>query len=94
VALTRFFGRFGKPFTPEERSRAYKGLFMSQLGLDHVLPDLAEFCEASQPAPLTSDTWVQARAAGRRDVFLHIQQMCHLSDEKVRDLYISRAKEL
>lgn len=92
MGLADFFGRYGRQFSPEDVSRAYKTLFTSQLGLDHVLPDLAEFCKAAEPAPRISDLFVQGRAAGQRDVFLHIQEMVQLTDEQVRDLYISRAQ--
>ena len=92
MGLANFFGRFGRQFSPEDVSRAYKQLFTSQLALDHVLPDLAEFCKAAEPAPVSSDMWVQARHAGWRDVFLHIQEMVDMTDEQVRALYISRAQ--
>ena len=90
--LVPFFGRFGRKFYPEDVSWAYKQLFTSQLALDHVLPDLAEFCKAAEPAPLPGDLWIQGRHAGWRDVFLHIQEMVDMTDEQVRALYITRAQ--
>ena len=92
--LVPFFGRFGRRFYPEEISQAYKEVFSYQKAKDFVLPDLAEFCKVAEPAPRISDLFVQGRAAGQRDVFLHIQEMVGLSDEEVRALYISRAKGL
>ena len=92
MALANFFGRFGRPVSPTDLSRAYKQLFTSQLALNHVLPDLAEFCKAAEPAPRISDLFVQGRAAGQRDVFLHIQEMVALSDDQVHALYISYAQ--
>lgn len=89
-----FRGRYGRTFMPEDVSLAYKEIFAYQKAKEHILPDLAEFCKVSEPAPRVPDMFAQGRAAGHRDVFLHIQEMCHLSNEEVRAYYISKAKEV
>ena len=91
--LAPFFGRFGRKFFPEEISQAYKEIFSYQKARDVVLPDLAEYCKVSEPSPWTNDIYTQGRYAGRRDVFLYIQELCNLSDEQVRAFYISKSKE-
>jgi hypothetical protein len=90
--LPKFFSRYGHVYTASDMSRAYKTIFRTQLGLDYVLPDLAEFCHANDPAPRDSDLWLQGRAAGRRDVWLRVQEHLGLSEEQLQDLYVGRSK--
>ena len=92
--LSWFRGRFGRTFVPEDNSHAFKEVFSYQKARDVVLPDLAEYCKVSEPSPWTNDIYTQGRYAGRRDVFLYIQELCKLSDDQVRAFYISKSKEV
>lgn len=56
---------------------------LQPLAIEHVLPDVAEFCHVNEPAPRESDLFVQGRAAGRLDVWLHMQEYLHLTDEEI-----------
>lgn len=94
MAIPSFFGRWGRQYTAPDMSRAYRGLFQSQLGNDFVLPDLAEFCHAGEPSPEVSDLFIQGRAAGRRDVWLRIQNHLNMSEAQIQDLYMRATKEV
>lgn|SRR5574340_261061 len=60
---------------------AYRAVFGSPDAHKHVLPDLAEFCGAIAPLPASHDQMLLA--AGRREVWLHIQGFLNLSDADV-----------
>lgn len=77
--------RFGRRVKFEDLRKAYKTAF-STIGTELVLPDLAEFCGANDPAPKTPDLFMQGRAAGRRDVWLRLQNFLHLSDRDHMEL--------
>ena len=86
-----FTSRYGRQFTAEELQEAYKVAFRNSYGEHQVLPDLAEFCGAFDPAPNSNDLFMQGRAAGRRDVWLHIDQTLRLTPEELAAVYRARA---
>ncbi len=80
--MREFFSRLGRPFYVEEMKKAYGMVFRSPAGAAFVWPDLTEFCYGMEPAPREGDPFVQGRAAGRRDVWLHIvEHLCATEDE-------------
>lgn len=85
--------RFGRHFGGRMLSRAFKQVFGSPLAIEHVLPYLAERCGAHDPAPRTGDLFMQGRHAGRRDIWLELQNFIHLSDEEVISVLRGRAIE-
>ena len=87
----QFISRLGRLFTIGEISRAYNTTFRSVSGHNFILPDLAEFCYAAEPAPKLGDSFIQGRAAGRRDVWLHIAEYLHLTEEELFALYRGRS---
>jgi hypothetical protein len=89
--IGQFISRLGRLFTIGEVSRAFNVTFRSPTGHAFILPDLAEFCYAAEPAPKSSDLFVQGRAAGRRDVWLHISEYLHLTEEELFALYRGRS---
>lgn len=80
-ALTAFTGRFGRKIDLNDQVTAYRAVFVSALGRRHVLPDLAEFCGVGRPLP--HDPVELQRAAGRRDVWDHIQTYLHFPEAEV-----------
>lgn len=94
MSLPRFFGRFGREFTAPDLSRAFKSVFQHQLGVDLVLPAIAEYCHAAERSPETSDMYLQGRAAGKRDVWLFIQEHIKLPEDQIYNLYVKNAKEI
>jgi hypothetical protein len=90
--LHKFTTRLGHTWTIPDIRKAYGMTFRRDFGSD-VLSDLAEFCRASEMAPGTGEMWLQGRTAGRRDVWLHIQEMLHLTEEELYDLYVGRSVE-
>lgn len=74
-------GRYGRKADLTKQVEAYQIVFRSPHAMHFVLPDLAEFCGAVDPAPHGIED--QARAAGRRDVWLRIQRHLNLSDREV-----------
>jgi hypothetical protein len=91
VTLENFRSRFGRWFNTDELARAYHLTFRNPTSARYVLPDIAEFCRASEPAPKESDLFVQGRASGRRDVWLHINEYLHLSPEELADILRGQA---
>ena len=79
----KFRSRLGRLFTAREEKRGFCLTFCSPAGSQMVLPALAEFCHASDPAPSNGDPFVQGRAAGRRDVWLFIQQRLNLTEDEL-----------
>jgi hypothetical protein len=80
VDIRRLFSKFGRKVDYVALNAAYRTLDYT------VLADIAEFCRAIQPAPETSDMALQMRAAGRRDVWLHIQHHRNLTPQQVYNL--------
>ncbi len=74
-------GRYGRKADLTEQVEAYKIVFRGPHAMRYVLPDLAEFCGALDPAP--NGVEAQARAAGRRDVWLRIQRHLNLTDQQI-----------
>lgn len=82
--LRKICSRFGRQVDYVSLNTAYRSL------PQEVYADLAEFCGAIHPAPANTDVGVQMRAAGRRDVWLHIQHHCNLTPKQVYDLLEGR----
>ena len=91
VILEQIRSRFGRTFTAGELGRAYNMTFRNPLSGRFVLPDIAEFCRATDPAPREGDLFIQGRAAGRRDVWLHLNEFLHLTEEELADVLRGRA---
>lgn len=80
----KFRSRFGRFFYLSDRITGYKLALRSPPGINHVLPDLAEFCRAGEMLPPSvTDPFTVGRAIGRLDVWLRIQQHLNLSDEEI-----------
>ncbi|MGH3511450.1 MAG: hypothetical protein ACRDRB_04150 [Pseudonocardiaceae bacterium] len=77
IDLRKIRSKFGRKVDYVNLNTAYRSLHQD------VLADLAEFCGAIHPAPAASDLGVQMRAAGRRDVWLHIQHHRNLTPAQV-----------
>lgn len=58
----------------------------SPLAAELVLPDLSDFCRSTETAPAQSDLFIQGRFAGRQDVWRHIAEYLHLTDDELYDL--------
>ncbi len=89
--LPRIWSRLGWVIDIPSLRRAYIHAFYSGPGKDEVLPDLAEFCHATTPAPIGADALTFARYEGRRDVWLHIREMLDLSDDELAVMLRSRS---
>lgn len=87
--MVEFFTRLGRKVKLDELAKAFQIAFGAP-GTGPALSYLAEFCGASDPAPKTPDLFMQGRTAGRRDVWLQIQQFIHLSDRELMELYAGR----
>ncbi len=79
----QFTSRWGRRVDIPDLRRAYRQLFRNPVGSGTVLPDILEFCRAGEQAPRDGDLFVQGRHAGRQDVWLHIQEYLHLSDDEL-----------
>ena len=90
-AKSVFFGRLGRKFTVGDLKKAFCTTLRSPAGERYVLPDLAEFCKAYEPAPRVDSLFVQGRAAGRRDVWLHISELLNLTEEELVALTTGRS---
>lgn len=55
-----------------------------------VLMDLAEFCGATDPLPTDGDLYKIGRIAGRRDVWLRIQQHLCLTEAELYALLMGK----
>lgn len=88
--VSAFLTRLGRPIQWPNLVRAYRACLNSPAATEHILPDLAEFCGASDPAPKIPDLFMQGRHAGRRDVWLRIQGFLHLSDADLMALHTGR----
>lgn len=90
-SVREFVTRLGRRFHIGEMAKAYQLTFLSSPGATtYVLPDLLEYTGALDPAPKDGDAFTQGRAAGRRDVWLHIASYLHLKDEELFALYAGR----
>lgn len=87
--MPEFLTRLGRRVKLDALAKGYRIAF-SAPGTDLVLPDLAEFCGANDPAPKTPDLFMQGRAAGRRDVWLRLQQFLNLSDRDLMNLMVGQ----
>jgi hypothetical protein len=67
--------------------RAYNLALRTPMAERFILPDLNEFCHANEPAPKGGDPFLQGRMAGRRDVWLHVSEWLHLTEEEQFALY-------
>lgn len=72
-----------------EIGRAYKIAFRSPAGM-LVLPDLAEYLGAMANMPDNPEPFVQGRAAGKRDAWLHIARHVHLTDEELVAVHLGK----
>ena len=90
MAEPTFLSRLGRRFHLRDVARAYRMCLLSPAGSEFILPDLAEFCGAHDPAPKSDDLFMQGRAAGRRDLWLRIQNFLHLTDDELAALYAGR----
>lgn len=88
--MLEFLSRLGRRTRLDHLRRAYLLALRSPVAVEHILPDLAEFCGANDPAPKADNLFMQGRAAGRRDVWLRIQNFLHLNDEELMALYAGR----
>jgi len=89
--MALFKNRFGRDIDLAELRHAYRAVFNTEQATKRVLPDLAVFCHANEPAPPQGDLFLQGRAAGRRDLWLHLNEFLHLTEEDLTDLYRGRA---
>lgn len=87
--MVELLTRLGRRVRLADLAKGYKIAFTTP-GTEPVLLDLAEFCGASDPAPKTPDLFMQGRAAGRRDVWLRLQQFLHLDDRDLAELLVGR----
>jgi len=76
--LWRFYARRSDLF---EEGAAYKAAFQNARSQRYVVADLAEFCGVGRPMP--ADPYAMARAAGRQDVWNHIQMHLQFSQEQL-----------
>ena len=87
----RVVSRLGGTYDVSEIRQAYQIVFRNAAAERLVLPDLAEFCHANEPAPRMNDMFAQGRAAGRRDVWLRVQEHLQLNEADLFALYKWRA---
>lgn len=82
IDIPNLLSRFRrKPADFALETDAYRQVFGSPAAMNIVLPDIAEFCGAYTPLPQGIEQ--QSRAAGRRDVWLHIFGYLNISDRQV-----------
>lgn len=81
VDLTKLCGWFGRDADMKEQAKAYRIVFNSPSAKLYVLPDLAEMCGVGRPLP--DDPAKMQRAAGRLDVWLHLQRYLNFSEAEV-----------
>lgn len=70
---------------------AYKTWFSSPAGLI-VLTDLAPFCRAVETTVVLGDRQASDVLAGRREVFLRIQEMSRLTADEILELRMGRIR--
>lgn len=77
----KFRGWFGRDADLLEQAKAYR-LMTSVPGVNlYVLPDLMEFCGVGRPLP--DDPVKMQRAAGRQDVWLHLQHYLNFNETEI-----------
>lgn len=69
--------RYGRTTSIQKLALGYRSI------PQEALADLAEFCGAIDPAPKEGNSFAQGRAAGRRDVWLHVAAFRGLREEEV-----------
>src|SRR5712691_965674 len=89
--IETFISRLGRRFTAGEMRKAYQLVFRTAAGERYVIPDIIEFTHALEPAPRDSDLFVQGRAAGRRDVFLHLQKHLIFTEDELASMFKAQA---
>ena len=87
--MKQLISRFGRAFYVSDRRLAYRQLRETAWGRQ-ILLDIMEFTRGLEPAPKSSDNFEQGRAADRRDVFLHVVQFCHLTEDELFNIYAGR----
>lgn len=92
--LDKFLSKWGRLFSVGATRRAFRTLFLSPLGAEYVVPDLAEFCRVHDPLPATGDLYELGRWAGRRDCWLHLRDWLELDEKDLTDLYAGRPLDL
>ena len=83
--LSIFKNRLGREIDLVDLRREYRKI------PERVLLDLAPFCYANDPSPRNGDLFVQGIYAGRRDVWLHLMEFLHLTDDELAELYRGRS---
>lgn len=62
------------------------------MAANEILPDLAEFCHATEAFPeSSSDLFKLGRLVGRNDVWMHIQENLQLTQEELYSLRRSQS---
>jgi site-specific recombinase len=89
--MALFRSRWGRQTDVARFKQAYQVFRQNNDVREFVLPDLAEFCHAIEPAPPISDLFVQGRAAGRRDVWLRLQENINLTEPELYALWQARS---
>jgi hypothetical protein len=89
--LREFISRLGRRWTISEMHRAYQLTFRTPNASQYILPDLSEFCHAMEVAPRDSDLFLQGRAAGRRDVYMHIAEWLNLTEDELFAIHYGRS---
>lgn len=81
IDFKKLQGWFGRDADLSEQTKAYKIAFGQAGAKLYVLPDLAEVCGVGRPLP--TEPLALQRAAGRQDVWLHIQRYLHFSEPEI-----------
>lgn len=89
-ALEWFRFRLGKRVRTDELRSALQVALRSPVGERLILPYILEYCRVFEPAPQNGDQFMQGRAAGRRDVALHIAELLYLTPSELIALYTER----
>ncbi len=89
-ALEWFRFRTGRTARTDAIRSALQVALRSPIGERLILPYILEYCQAFEPAPRDGDPFVQGRAAGRRDVALHIAELLYLTHAELIALYTER----
>lgn len=83
--------RLGRFFDFNGMYKAYQTVFRTPSGIDFVMPDLLDFTGALAEAPRSDNMFEQGRAAGRRDVWLHVNEYVQLTEQERYALWQGRA---
>ena len=82
--------RLGRRVRTEEIRSALQVALRSPVGERLILPYLLEYCRVFEPSPKDGDLFMQGRAAGRRDVGLHLAELLYLTPAELVALYTER----